>query len=102
MVVPLAARWVAAACGILLVLAGWHSVIGTLIVPRAFGSWLTRAADRAVFTAYRAATRRVRSYSRRDRMLATQAAVTLVAQLVAWLGFFLAGYTLILWPVHGR
>jgi hypothetical protein len=71
MVVPLAARWVA-------------------------------AADRAVFTAYRTATRRVRSYPRRDRMLATQAAVALVSQLVAWLALFLAGYTLILWPVHGR
>jgi hypothetical protein len=102
MVVPLAARWVAAAFGIALVLAGWHSVIGTLIVPRAFASWLTRAADRAVFTAYRAATRPVRSYQRRDRMLATQAAVALVSQLVAWLGIFLAGYTLILWPVQGH
>ena len=55
-----------------------------------------------MFTAYRAATRPVRSYQRRDRMLATQAAVALVSQLVAWLGIFLAGYTLILWPVHGR
>ena len=102
MVVPLAARWVAAGFGILLVLTGWHSVIGTLIVPRAFGSWLTRAADRAVIAVYRMATRTVRSYPRRDRMLATQAAVILVAQLISWLGLFLAGYTLILWPVHGR
>ncbi len=42
MVVPLAARCVAAACGALLVLTGWQSVIGTLIVPRPVGSWLTR------------------------------------------------------------
>jgi hypothetical protein len=34
MVVPIAARWVAAAFGVLLVLSGWQSVIGTLIVPR--------------------------------------------------------------------
>ena len=34
MVVPIAARWVAAALGALLVLSGWQSVIGTLIVPR--------------------------------------------------------------------
>jgi hypothetical protein len=46
MVVPLAARWVAAAVGIALVLTGWQSVIGTLIVPRPVGSWLTRSVDR--------------------------------------------------------
>jgi hypothetical protein len=39
---------------------------------------------------------------RRDRILATQAAAVLVAQLVAWLGIFLAGYTLVLWPAQGR
>ena len=42
MVVPLAARWAAAACGIVLILTGWQSVIGTLIVPRPVASWLTR------------------------------------------------------------
>ena len=51
MVVPLAARWVAAAVGILLVLTGWQSVIGTLIVPRPVGSWLTRMVDRLVLAA---------------------------------------------------
>jgi hypothetical protein len=101
-VVPLAARWAAAACGILLVLAGWQSVIGTLIVPRPVGSWLTRWVDRVVITVYRAATRPVSDWRRRDRILATQAAAILVMQLAAWLTIFLAGYTLILWPSHGR
>jgi hypothetical protein len=102
MVVPLAARWVAAAVGILLVLTGWQSVIGTLIVPRPVGSWLTRLVDRTVVAAYMAATRPVSDWVRRDRILATQAAAVLVAQLVAWLGIFLAGYTLLLWPSRGR
>src|ERR1700733_7560292 len=101
MVVPLAARWAAAACGILLVLAGWQSVIGTLIVPRPVGSWLTRWVDRLVITVYRAATRPVTDWRRRDRILATQAAAILVMQLAAWLAIFLAGYTLLLWPSHG-
>jgi hypothetical protein len=100
--VPLAARWVAAACGILLVLAGWQSVIGTLIVPRPIGSWLTRSVDRVVVTGYRTVTRLVSDWRRRDRILATQAAAILVMQLAAWLVIFLAGYTLILWPSHGR
>ena len=102
MVVPLAARWVAAAVGILLVLTGWQSVIGTLIVPRPVGSLLTRMVDWVVVATYRAATGPVTDWVRRDRILATQAAAVLVAQLVAWLGIFLAGYTLVLWPSQGR
>jgi hypothetical protein len=102
MVVPLAARWVAAACGALLILTGWQSVIGTLIVPRPVASWLTRSVDRLVLAVYRAVTRPVTDYVRRDRILATQAATTLVTQLGAWLGIFLAGFTLALWPFPGR
>ena len=102
MVVPLAARWVAAAVGIALVLTGWQSVIGTLIVPRPVGSWLTRLVDRLVVAAYMAVTRPVTDWVRRDRILATQSAAILVGQLVAWLGIFLTGFTLLLWPSYGR
>src|SRR5580693_2645596 len=102
MAVPLAVRWVATVCGILLFLTGWQSVIGTLIVPRPVGSWLTRLTDRLVLTVYMAVTRRVTDWVRRDRILATQAAAILVTQLGAWLGIFLIGFTLMLWPVNGR
>ena len=74
MVVPLAVRCIAAACGALLVLAAWSSVVGTLIVPRPVASWLTRWVDRVVIAAYGLVTRGVNEYSRRDRILATQAA----------------------------
>ena len=86
----------------LLVLTGWQSVIGTLIVPRPVGSWLTRLVDRLVLAVYRAVTRHVSSYKRRDRILATQAAAILVGQLAAWLLIFLVGFTLALWPSPGR
>jgi hypothetical protein len=102
MVVPLAARWVAAAGGILLILTGWQSVIGTLIIARPIGSWLTRWTDRMVLTVYRGLTRSTTSYERRDRILAGQAATILVTQLAAWLVIFLAGFTLVLWPSHDR
>src|ERR1700758_2133058 len=102
MVVPLAIRWVAAACGVLLVLTGWQSVIGTLIVPRPVGSWLTRMVDRVVLVVYMSVTRPVTDWVRRDRILATQAAAILVGQLVAWLGIFLIGFTLALWPSPSR
>ncbi len=99
MAVPLAARCVAAAFGALLVLAAWQSVIGTLIVPRPVGSWLTRWVDGLVLTVYRMAIKPVSDYERRDRILATQAAGILVTQLVLWLGAFLTGFTLVLWPL---
>jgi DNA-binding MarR family transcriptional regulator len=101
-VVPLAARCVAAAIGALLVLTIWGSVIGTLIVPRPVASWVTRLADRVVVAIYDALIRPVRDYERRDRILATQAAAILITQLVGWLGSFLAGFTLVLWPLDGR
>ena len=102
MVVPLAARWVAAACGVLLLLTGWSSVIGTLIVPRQVGSWLTRWVDRVVIAAYRLVTWRVTGYRRRDQILATQSAAILLTQLVAWLAILFAGFSLVLWPFADR
>jgi hypothetical protein len=98
MVVPLVARYVAAACGALLVLTAWGSLIGTLIVPRPVASWLTRLVDRVVLAGYHTLTRRRTEYNELDPILATQAAAILVTQLVAWLAIVLAGFTLLLWP----
>jgi hypothetical protein len=58
--------------------------------------------DRLVLAFYMSVTRPVTDWVRRDRILATQSAAILVGQLVAWLGIFLAGFTLMLWPSHGR
>jgi hypothetical protein len=102
MVVPLAARWAAAVCGILLLLTGWSSVIGTLIVPRPVGSWLTRLVDRVIVAAYRAVKRHIPDYRTRDRLLATQAAAILITQLLGWLAIIFVGYTLLLWPMSGH
>ncbi len=98
MVVPLAARWVAAVAGTLLVLTAWHSVVGTLIVPRPVSSWLTRWVDRVVNKAFQLVTGAIADYQLRDRVFATQAAVILLTQLAAWLGISFIGYTLLLWP----
>ena len=98
MVVPLAARSVVAVFGILLVLTTWGSVIGTLIVARPAGGWLTRWVDRIVNAAFRVVTGGMTDHKRRDRVLAGQAAAILLAQLVAWLGIFYVGYSLVLWP----
>jgi hypothetical protein len=98
MEVPFAGRAVAAVIGVLLVATAARSIIGTLIVPRPVGSRLTFWVDRVVNGAFRMATARVASYKRRDRILSAQAATILLAQLVAWLGIFFAGFSLLLWP----
>jgi hypothetical protein len=98
MVVPLAARCIAAAFGAALVLTAWTSAVGTLIVPRQVGSWMTRWADRVVLAAYRLGTRRVTDFHHLDRVLATQAAAILITQLIAWIATAFVGFTLLLWP----
>jgi hypothetical protein len=99
MVVPLFARAIAAAVGALLVWTSAASVIGTLIVPRPVSNWLTRRVDQVVSGAFVLATRPVREYRRRDRILATHAATLLICQIVAWLGMFFIGFSLIFWPL---
>jgi hypothetical protein len=96
--VPEIARVLTAVVGGLLVLAAAISVVGTLIVPRPVGSWLTRFVDKAVNGTFRIATARVKSYRRRDRIFAAEAAVLLLAQLAAWLIVFYLGYALLFWP----
>ncbi len=99
MVVPLAARYLAAAVGVLLVAWAGSSVIGTLIVPRSVTSRLTRWVDQLVDGAFLLATMHIKSYKRRDRVLAAQAATLLLCQLIAWLGLFFVGFSLIFWPL---
>jgi hypothetical protein len=98
MIVPIAARDVAAAVGAVLVLSGAASVVGTVIVPRKTGSRLTRLVATVVDGVFRLITRPVPGYRRRDRILAGQAAVILLGQLAVWLVTFYVGYALLIWP----
>jgi len=98
MVMPMAARVVAAVAGGLLVLTALSSVVGTLMVPRPVGSWLTRWVDKIVNSGFRLASDAIDDKGRRDRLLATQAPVILLGQLAAWLGISLLGYALLFWP----
>ncbi|HEY4701337.1 MAG TPA: hypothetical protein VIH64_05575, partial [Streptosporangiaceae bacterium] len=98
MTAPIAARDVAAAAGALLVLGTVVTVVGTVIVPRKSRSRLTRLVAAAVDGVFRLITWPVAGYRWRDRILAGQAAVILLGQLVVWLGFFFVGYALLIWP----
>jgi len=115
MVMPLAARVVAAVIGGLLVLTAAYSVTGTLIVSRSVSSRLTRWVDKVVVGAYRLAFKWYvhkepsdsphaiqMAYKRADRLLATQAAAILLGQLAAWLVVAYVGFALLLWPFATR
>jgi hypothetical protein len=101
MVVPLAVKDIAAAVGVLIVIAAATSVIGTLIVPRSVASLLTRQIDRAVNAGYVLVCRRIKAYLPRDRVESTHAATLLLCQIAVWLGLFFVGYSLIFWPMAG-
>src|SRR3984885_14642034 len=86
MVMPLAGRGVAAVVRGLLVLPAASSVIGTLIVTRLVGSRLTWWVDRTVDRAYQLVVSRSADSRRRDQLLATGAAGSLLGPLVGWRG----------------
>src|SRR5260370_11428582 len=83
--------------GRMVVLAAWR-VIGAIIGQRPRGAWLIRSVDKAVHASYQLATKRIKDYRTRDRVLATEAAVILLAQLIAWLVVFFIGFALLFWP----
>lgn len=91
-------RALAAALGaVLVIFAGW-SVIGTLVVPRRVRSALTRLVAVSVRHGFQIVADRRSNYLGRDRVLAAQAPVQLVVQIVAWLATFELGFGLLLWP----
>ena len=102
MVVPLAARSLAAVAGGLLVLTAWYSVIVTLVVSRSVDSWTTRLADHGVVMVFNLLARNIDDYHRRDRVLAMLPATILLTHLALWLGAAFTGYALLLWPLTGR
>ena len=81
----------------LIVIAGW-SVIGTVIVPRRIRSWLARGVAIVVNAAFHFVADGFDSYEPRDRILAAQAPVQLILQIVAWLAAYELGFALLLWP----
>jgi hypothetical protein len=90
-----------AVVGALLIVATGWSVIGTLVVPRRIRSWLPKAVAVAVDAAFHFVADHFDSYERRDRVLAVQAPIQLIMQILAWLAAFEVGFALLLWPFVG-
>src|SRR3984957_10999451 len=98
----MAIRVAAAVIGAFIVLATGWSVLGTLVVPRRIRSRIPRMVfivNRSVFQFF---ADKANSYERRDRILAVQAPVQLIGQVVAWLALYQLGFGLLMWPVVGN
>ena len=91
-------RDLAAVVGALLVISAAWSVIGTVVVPRRVRSRLARAVAIAVHGAFHFVADGFDSYEPRDRILAAQAPVQLILQIVVWLAVYELGFALLLWP----
>ena len=94
-------RDLAAAVGVLLIVAGGWSVIGTVVIPRRIRSRLIRPVAVAVDAVFHAVADRFDTYEPRDRILAAQAPILLILQIVVWLAVFELGFALLLWPTIG-
>lgn len=84
----------------IVVATGW-SILVTLVVPRRVRSNIPRAVFVANRSVFHFLADRTSSYERRDRVLAVQAPVQLVAQVIAWLALYELGFGLLLWPLMG-
>lgn len=92
-------RWLCMAVGIVVLLGTALSIVGTLVVPRSIDSRITRVSENAVDFVFLMATKPVRSFAVRDRVLAWQSPVALLVRLAAWTGLLVLGYGLILMPI---
>lgn len=90
--------WIGFAIGLLTVLGTLMSVAGTLVVPRAVNSPASRMAEWFLDVVFVFLTKPVRSFERRDGMLAWQAPLSLLFRLAAWLGLLIVGFALLLLP----
>lgn len=92
-------RSIAAAGGIVLVVATLASVVGTLVVPRAIPSRLVWLVGNGVNGFLRVLCLPFRRYETKDRVLSRHGALWLLALLAAWLSALCVGYALLIWSV---
>ena len=93
-------RIAGAVLGVLIVGAVWVNAAVTLVIPRGRVGFI-KIVDRLVDRVYTACGRLVRTWERRDALLASQPVVTLGLLLFTWLAGFVVGYGLLLWLPGG-
>ena len=90
--------WVGFAIGLFVVIGTLSSVVGTLVVPRSIDSRITRLVERSLDGLFLQLARLVRTFERRDRILAWQSPLALLTRLAVWLGLLVVGFALLLLP----
>ncbi len=86
--------------GFLIIVTGW-SVIGTVVIPRRIRSRPIRVLAIVVDRSFHFVADHFDSYEPRDRLLAAQAPIQLILQIVVWLAVFELGFALLMWPYMG-
>jgi hypothetical protein len=94
-------RVVAGVIGAAIALATSWSVVGTLVVPRRVRSRITRTVFLVNRSVFHFVADMFGSYERQDRILAFQAPVQIIMQIVGWLALFEIGFGLLIWPFDG-
>ncbi len=94
-------QWFGFALGVILVIVTYRSIIGTIIVPRAAVSLITYRAWQVCHASYMMVARKMRTYDRQDRVLASLAPITILFTLAVWVLLFLVGYALLFLPFVG-
>ena len=87
--------------GIFLALAVTGNIVRTLVIPRVRRTLLLHGVDKGVDALFQLIVWPLRSYERKDQVLAAQGAAVLLAQLAAWLLSYELAYALLLWPTAG-
>ena len=77
------------------------NIVRTLVIPRARRTLLLHGVDKGVDALFQLIVWPLRSYERKDQVLAAQGSVVLLAQLAAWLLSYELAYALLLWPTAG-
>lgn len=90
--------WVGFVAGLVLLALTWSSVVKTLLVPGHRHSRINAAVASVVLVGFRVAAARIGNLARRERVLSTGPAVTLVSLLGCWIALLFLAYALILLP----
>jgi hypothetical protein len=95
--------WVGFALGLLVAVATVVSLVTTFVLPRGGTRFqmLPLAVGRLVRLAFLFVARPIRAFARKDDLLAAIGPVSLIAQLVVFLGLFIVGFGLMQWPWTG-
>lgn len=87
--------------GLLLLLATVNSLIRTLVVPRVTSSRIAAMVTIGTLWVFTTIARRMRSYRRRDALLAFVGPLILIGLLITWLGLFWLSYALLMQMANG-